>query len=257
MAIFLSRRDRLQAGSWRSALSHFTSNVQRKQEQFFHRQRRAVLLIKTTKMLIMRKLAVPVFLVLCSLTWCFPGGSDGNTTALFYCTEPGCALKVNKVFCNDEPVPFNSPMKECTGAPPPNTVCQRGGRAFVSTNTSGPCEFEADTYIQTKKCTDNTDVCDFTSGTTPPPLNIPESRNQDQGGSRTHYIPLIVVLVTGVVLVLLALYWRKPESQINNHKGTCPVRLTACLCTVGRSLSPRRDFTHTAEHGDSTQTGGT
>lgn len=73
---------------------------------------------------------------------------------LFFCKIPGCAANVTKVFCNNELVIDRIDIADCTGAPPLMTVCQRDGRAFVSIDTDGDCEFEEKAgYIQTEKCT--------------------------------------------------------------------------------------------------------
>ncbi len=72
---------------------------------------------------------------------------------LFFCKTPGCAAKVTKVFCNDELLTDHVDITDCTGAPPIDTVCQRDGRAFVSVDADGNCEFEGKAvYIQTEKC---------------------------------------------------------------------------------------------------------
>lgn len=74
---------------------------------------------------------------------------------LFFCEPPGCAANVEVVYCNDKNVfaVLNETIKDCSGFPPPNTVCQRDGRAFVSTNSDGQCDFEGLNYsITTIKC---------------------------------------------------------------------------------------------------------
>lgn len=73
---------------------------------------------------------------------------------MFFCKAQGCAANVTNVFCNDKEVKQDPPIQPCKGLPPPNTVCQYDGRAFVSNDSDGNCEFEgADSYIETSKCT--------------------------------------------------------------------------------------------------------
>ena len=72
----------------------------------------------------------------------------------FYCEAPDCAARVKSVFCNDKQLLSGDRIQECAGPPPPDSVCQHQGRAFVSTVSGATCEFEGtDSYIKTKKCT--------------------------------------------------------------------------------------------------------
>ena len=72
----------------------------------------------------------------------------------FYCEAPDCAARVKSVFCNDKQLLSGDRIQECAGPPPPDSVCQHQGRAFVSTVSGAECEFEGtDSYIKTKKCT--------------------------------------------------------------------------------------------------------
>ncbi|XP_078105823.1 uncharacterized protein LOC144517611 [Sander vitreus] len=111
-----------------------------------------------------------IFLLLCyaELTQCLPvTASQGGNIFVFSCKNPGCATNVTCVFCNDNLIWRHSHIANCTGPPPPNTVCQQEGRAFVSIDTHGDCEFEGkDGYIRTEKCTDHSNICVFISATT-------------------------------------------------------------------------------------------
>lgn len=81
--------------------------------------------------------------------------ADGNSSVLtFFCKIPGCVTNVTDIFCKEEQIPTHTPFEDCTGTPPPNTVCQHDGRAFVSINADGECDFEGKHgYIETQKCT--------------------------------------------------------------------------------------------------------
>lgn len=58
------------------------------------------------------------------------------------------------VFCNDESLLSDGPIPNCTGPPPPNTVCQHKGFAFASTDSDAGCDFEGkDGLIESGKCT--------------------------------------------------------------------------------------------------------
>ncbi|XP_028434760.1 uncharacterized protein LOC114556103 isoform X2 [Perca flavescens] len=115
-----------------------------------------------------------IFLLLCAaeLIQGFPvtASQGGNQSVwLFFCKDPGCATNVTCVFCNDNLIWRHNHIANCTGTPPLNTVCQHGGRAFVSIDTHGECEFEGKgSYIRTAKCTDHSNICVFISATTSP-----------------------------------------------------------------------------------------
>lgn len=79
----------------------------------------------------------------------------GNRTVqLFFCKIPGCAANVINVFCNDKLLFSHTHTTNCMGPPQPGAVCQHDGRAYVSIDTDGDCEFEGkDGYIETQKYT--------------------------------------------------------------------------------------------------------
>lgn len=82
---------------------------------------------------------------------CVTGGN--GSVNISFCKIPGCAANVTKVFCNDKLLFNSGGIKKCTGPPPPRSVCQHDGRAFVSTDADAVCEFEGkDGYIETGKC---------------------------------------------------------------------------------------------------------
>lgn len=87
--------------------------------------------------------------------YCLINVTGGKTSPqLFFCTIPGCAADVAYVFCNEKRLFSRTRIADCTGPPPPNTLCQHDGRAFVSTDRDGACEFEGeDRFIDTTKCT--------------------------------------------------------------------------------------------------------
>lgn len=124
-----------------------------------------------------------LFLLLCAPTHtqCFPvtAGQGGHSPVqLFFCETPGCATDVTRVFCNDELVFSNTDIRSCTGLPPPNTVCQHDGRAFISRNTDSVCQFEgADDYMKTEKCPDSSNICDFINAPTSPPISTKDQQN--------------------------------------------------------------------------------
>ncbi|XP_077942884.1 uncharacterized protein LOC120831293 isoform X3 [Gasterosteus aculeatus] len=91
----------------------------------------------------------------------FPVTASGNKSAqLFFCSIPGCGSNVTHVFCNDESLLSDGPIPNCTGPPPPNTVCQHKGFAFASTDSDAGCDFEGkDGLIESGKCTDNRSIC--------------------------------------------------------------------------------------------------
>ncbi|XP_068559889.1 uncharacterized protein [Cebidichthys violaceus] len=113
-------------------------------------------------------LFLPLFAA--GLAQCFPdtASQGGNRSAqLFFCSIPGCADDVTSIFCNEVQLLVHSFIANCTGPPPPNTACQHDGRAFVSIDTDGDCEFEGkSSYIETKKCTDHSNICAFISANT-------------------------------------------------------------------------------------------
>ncbi|KAF3850918.1 hypothetical protein F7725_012690 [Dissostichus mawsoni] len=103
---------------------------------------------------------------------------------LFFCMDPGCAKNVTTIFCNDEPVSFNH-IADCrpAGPPPPQTVCQHEGRAFVFTNTSGRCEFEVKSRdIKTGNCQGKSDGV----ATTPSP--VPTEASRSDPAKRGHIV---------------------------------------------------------------------
>lgn len=79
--------------------------------------------------------------------------AGNRPSQLFFCKTPGCAAEVTAVFCNEELLLYNSSIANCKGPPPPGTVCQHNGLAFVAINTIGVCDFEGEVRpIQTEKC---------------------------------------------------------------------------------------------------------
>lgn len=157
----------------------------------------------------MKELRVIFMLFLAAgLMQCFPATASqgGNSLAkLFFCMYPGCAKNVTTIFCDDEPVSFDH-IADCrpAGPPPPQTVCQHDGRAFVFTNTSGLCDFEViSRHIKTGNCQDHSDICTFFNGksdgvaTTPSP--VPTEASRHDPAKRGH------IGVVGSVLLLLLL----------------------------------------------------
>ncbi|XP_026199551.1 uncharacterized protein LOC113150984 [Anabas testudineus] len=142
---------------------------------------------------------VTLFLLLLApgLDWCFPVTAGGSSVLqVFYCKSSGCAFNVTQVFCNDELLFSETQIADCTGLPPPNTVCQHGGRAFVSIDTPGSCDFEGASYIKTTKCTNSTKACTFTNATTSSSnttMNVQEP--QKSPISPAVYVVLVLVLV--------------------------------------------------------------
>ncbi|XP_042344990.1 uncharacterized protein LOC121945051 isoform X2 [Plectropomus leopardus] len=133
----------------------------------------------------------------------------------------GCATDVTHVFCNNELVFNNSHIAQCTGPPPPNTVCQNDGRAFVSTDTDGDCEFEGDARIETLKCTDQSDICVFIIATTPSPVTAPPQVTTEgpQNDKRGHiaggvFGALLLLLIIGSLLnICVKRYQNQPPAS--------------------------------------------
>ncbi|XP_010784850.1 uncharacterized protein [Notothenia coriiceps] len=143
------------------------------------------------------------------LMQCFPATASqgGNSLEkLFFCMDPRCAKNVITIFCDDKLVSFDQ-IADCksAGPPPPRTVCQHDGRAFVFTDTSGRCEFEAESRdLKTGNCKDHSDICTFFNGnsngvatTTPSPVTTEASRHDP--AKRGH---IVVGVVVSVLLLL-------------------------------------------------------
>ncbi|XP_070821271.1 uncharacterized protein [Chaetodon trifascialis] len=124
----------------------------------------------------MNKVATFIFLLLWALglTHSFPvtARQGGNRSArLFFCVIQGCAANVTHAFCNDVRIFSGSHIANCAGPLTPNAVCQHDGRAFLSTDTDGDCEFEGKVNsIDTKKCKDDSPICAFATAPTSPPV---------------------------------------------------------------------------------------
>ncbi|XP_051807011.1 uncharacterized protein LOC127534824 isoform X2 [Acanthochromis polyacanthus] len=133
------------------------------------------------------------------LSLCSPvtAGVNGNVQ-IFYCE--GCAPNVTKVFCNDENLLDHSHIiPKCSGPPQPNSVCQRNGSVFASTNTSGVCEFEGENHIETKKCPGPYNICCFNGSTSSSPVS-------PHGLKATEHIVIGVVGKFSLQLVVHAPY---------------------------------------------------
>ncbi|KAK2837360.1 hypothetical protein Q5P01_014572 [Channa striata] len=159
-----------------------------------------------------------ILLLLCGpLAQCLPVTSGGNTfLQVFFCSDPGCAANVTNIFCNDKPLSSVTPLTECTDLPPPNSVCQHDGRAFVSINTTGTCEFERGYYMNTEKCTDQTSVCNFTSATTQSLANT----KKPQGPQRNHICSITAAGLALVSLILVVVLKRGLQSRGTSARDT-------------------------------------
>ncbi|XP_040898716.1 uncharacterized protein LOC121184871 [Toxotes jaculatrix] len=145
---------------------------------------------------------------------CFPVTADGNKYVdTFFCKNPGCAANVTTIFCNEDPVPISSIIKNCTGRPQPMVVCQHGGRAFASTQ-AGVCEFEGTAgFIETEKCKENTSICAFSSDTT----------SSEPGWTVDITVGSVigVLVVGGASLVVLAFKCVQSKRR-NRQSASCP-----------------------------------
>ncbi|XP_051279641.1 uncharacterized protein LOC127376620 isoform X2 [Dicentrarchus labrax] len=193
--------------------------------------RLCLLMQKTISALISKMNVVIIIIIillsLLPLTQCFPVTAGvRRSVQVFYCKIPRCAANVTDVFCNDKPVFSNNNIAECAGPPPPNTVCQQDSRAFVSTDTAGLCDFEGRAgYIETKKCTDDSDICRFISATTPSP---------DKDHATPGYIVGVVVgvaVVGGLILLIVGISWyfckkgkgKRKQRATGDSGGTVPL----------------------------------
>ncbi|KAK2902195.1 hypothetical protein Q8A73_011941 [Channa argus] len=150
---------------------------------------------------------------------CFPVAPGGNTSLqVFFCSNPGCVANVTQVFCNDELL--ITPITDCTDLPPPNSVCQHGGRAFVSIDTPGSCDFEGGSYIKTEKCTDQTSVCDFTSATPSSPLTTKSVQDLQTNHTRYYHSCHVIAGLVLVLLVLVLTYFYKKRQNRTNQQPT-------------------------------------
>ncbi|XP_042277203.1 uncharacterized protein LOC121903875 isoform X2 [Thunnus maccoyii] len=161
-----------------------------------------------TVLISLMKEQICLFLLLCvpTLTQCFPvtaaqGGQ--NHMQLFFCETPGCATDVTRVFCNDKLVFNNTDIISCTDLPPPNTVCQHNGRAFISRDIASVCEFErANGYMETKECTDLSNICDLINAPTSSPISTKGQQNvrehHAKGGTIVGGVLCLVLIVSGL-----------------------------------------------------------
>lgn len=170
-----------------------------------------------------------VLLFASELTQGFPvEASKGGNRSVFFCKAQGCAAHVTHVLCKDKNLPIHTPIPNCTGPPPPNTVCQYDGRAFVSIISDGNCDFERDDYIDTEKCTDQNDMCAF-RGLVFPPATTTSPVTEDNAN---HGLS-VGLSIGGCVIVLSALgvLWyfykrrqNREQEQASDPVGTEPLR---------------------------------
>ncbi|KAK5910112.1 hypothetical protein CesoFtcFv8_003980 [Champsocephalus esox] len=174
----------------------------------------------------MKELQVIFMLFLAAgLMQCFlaTASQGGNSLAkLFFCMDPGCAKNVTTIFCDDEQVPFDH-IADCrpSGPPPPQTVCQHDGRAFVFTNTSRRCDFEViSRAIKTRNCQDHSDICTFFNGksdgaATPSPVSTEASRHDPaKRGYIGVVVPVLLLLLLGFSF-LIAYVVRRRNTERN------------------------------------------
>nr|XP_020450156.1 uncharacterized protein LOC109956977 [Monopterus albus]XP_020450157.1 uncharacterized protein LOC109956977 [Monopterus albus] len=154
--------------------------------------------------------------------------SQGGKTSVqtFFCKDPGCADNITKVFCNDKRL-TDRQMADCTGPPPPNTVCQRDGRAFVSTDAHGKCEFEGVSFfLPTGDCKDHINICAFSRAATPSPLTNRTQKDQenpehDAGRGNGSLVSLVVpiLLLVGVGVAVLVVLKKKRQNRPQNQQS--------------------------------------
>ncbi|XP_031705480.1 uncharacterized protein LOC116384707 [Anarrhichthys ocellatus] len=158
------------------------------------------------------------------LAQCFPvTASQGRNRSpqLFFCNISGCAFDMTHVYCNDVDLMNQTGIADCTGPPPPNTVCRHGGRAFFSIDTDGVCEFEGKSgYIVTEKCTDQSNICAFISA------NI-SSQVATEDHARHRYI--VVGVCGSALIILIGTFWYIHSRWIVQSRG--------------RNQQPARDYT--------------
>ncbi|XP_077942882.1 uncharacterized protein LOC120831293 isoform X1 [Gasterosteus aculeatus] len=148
----------------------------------------------------------------------------GNKSAqLFFCSIPGCGSNVTHVFCNDESLLSDGPIPNCTGPPPPNTVCQHKGFAFASTDSDAGCDFEGkDGLIESGKCTDNRSICaSLHRGFHRPSLTtaFPLVNATSQVPTRGRYGFIVGVVISGLLIVGIAgrvFYRRSQQDSASN-----------------------------------------
>ncbi|XP_042277201.1 uncharacterized protein LOC121903874 [Thunnus maccoyii] len=194
------------------------------------------LVLKSFTVLIsLMKEQICLFLLLCAptLTQCFPvtaaqGGHD--PVQLFFCKTPGCATDVTRVFCNDKLVFSNTDIISCTGPPPPNTVCQHNGRAFISRDTHGVCEFEgADDYMETKECPDLSNICDFINAPTSSPIPTKGQQNVREDHAKWGTIVGGVLCLVLIVSGLTAYFYCKKRNRDRNQQPASDSGVTSPL----------------------------
>ncbi|XP_049907266.1 uncharacterized protein LOC126394486 isoform X2 [Epinephelus moara] len=157
-----------------------------------------------------------IFLLLraAELIQCFPvtASQGGNQSVqVFFCKDPGCAANVTHIFCSDKSVNFShTHITECSGPPPPNNVCQHDGRAFVSKDTAGSCDFE-----------DQNNICAFISATTPSPVTT-EGTPKDHA-KHEHTVGGVVgglLLLIALACVIVYYFIRRNKNKNNRQQGT-------------------------------------
>ncbi|XP_056233469.1 uncharacterized protein LOC130170277 isoform X1 [Seriola aureovittata] len=136
----------------------------------------------------------------------------GGNTSVYFCEVPGCASNVTKIFCKDELVVTDKHIPDCAGhLPPPKSVCQHDGRAFVSSDTDDPCEFEGEAYIETRKCTATSDICSLTRDTKSP----------EQKSLESIWIVLIVLVsLVSLVCLIIHIYKKRQNREQNPQEGS-------------------------------------
>ncbi|XP_030271925.1 uncharacterized protein LOC115581173 [Sparus aurata] len=162
-----------------------------------------------------------LLLLLPGLAQCLPvtANQAGNRPSqLFFCKTPGCAAEVTAVFCNEELLLYNSSIANCKGPPPPGTVCQHNGLAFVAINTIGVCDFEGEVRpIQTEKCKGNSDICAILLAITASPAPI-----------KDHATPAWIaagVCVIVLVMIGLSLYFWKKRRTTEQQQASVTVAM--------------------------------
>ncbi|XP_028268963.1 uncharacterized protein LOC114440719 isoform X2 [Parambassis ranga] len=172
--------------------------------------------------------------------------SRGGSMQLFFCQIAGCAANVTTVFCNDQFVWNNTtPAAYCSGPPPPGTVCQHEGRAFVSTSTNGSCEFEnTEGYIETTSCSgSNISICSFTVATIHSTRGWNSSSmlatpGREHPGCIIGVCLLLLVVVGGGLVIICKKRQAEQAEQQNTSDSRKEVLLTEVQISGGTSERP-------------------
>ncbi|KAK9522663.1 hypothetical protein VZT92_019112 [Zoarces viviparus] len=137
------------------------------------------------------------------LAQCFPvtASQGGNRSArLFFCNVSGCADDVTSVYCTDDvDLLTHTRITDCTGPPQPNTVCRHDGRAFVSSDTHGYCDFEGKSgYIVAEKCTDHSNICAFMSANASSQVTTEDHARHRYIAAGVSGSVLLIILIFGI-----------------------------------------------------------